>query len=193
MEECKTPSPMVHLFRKDVTSGLWPWGFIAVFVGLGGKRMKKILLIAVVVLLPSCMRATPAKPVLEVVVLGSGGPRAFGRVGSSYILLVDGTPPISLVAGPGAFVRIGELRVDLERYSPLVRSKVLFPGEWESGNSLNGTSLMDYGRQSSWRTRRRRYSGCRKSDTEHRRILSGLRINPSGCRSRRTTIEQDGL
>ncbi len=36
--------------------------------------MKKILLIAVVVLLPSCMWATPAKPAFEVVVLGSGGP-----------------------------------------------------------------------------------------------------------------------
>ena len=52
---------------------------------------------------------------------------------------------------------------------------------------------MDYGRQSSWRTRRRRYSGCRKGDAEHRRILSGLRINPSGCRSRRATVKQDGF
>ncbi len=77
--------------------------------------MKKILLIAVVVLLPSCMWATPAKPAFEVVVLGSGGPRAFGRGGSSYILVVDGTPRILLDAGLGAFVRIGELRVDLEK------------------------------------------------------------------------------
>ena len=47
--------------------------------------------------------------------LGSGGPRAFGRAGSSYIVLVDGTPRILLDAGPGAFVRIGELNIDLQR------------------------------------------------------------------------------
>ncbi len=78
----------------------------------------KILLalaLAVVVLFPACLSATPAKPALEVVVLGSGGPRAFGRAGSSYILLVDGTPRILLDAGPGTFLRIGELRLDLEK------------------------------------------------------------------------------
>ena len=58
-------------------------------------------------------QASGVKPSLEVVVLGSGGPRAFGRAGSSYIVLVDGTPRILLDAGPGAFVRIGELRIDL--------------------------------------------------------------------------------
>ena len=47
--------------------------------------------------------------------LGSGGPRAFGRGGSSYIVVVDGTPRILLDAGPGAFVRLGELSVDLEK------------------------------------------------------------------------------
>jgi len=60
-------------------------------------------------------QASGAKPSLEVVVLGSGGPRAFGRAGSSYIVLVDGTPRILLDAGPGAFVRIGELNIDLEQ------------------------------------------------------------------------------
>jgi ribonuclease BN (tRNA processing enzyme) len=59
-------------------------------------------------------QASSAKPGLEVVVLGSGGPRAFGRAGSSYILLMDGKPRILLDAGPGAFVRIGELNIDLQ-------------------------------------------------------------------------------
>jgi ribonuclease BN (tRNA processing enzyme) len=54
------------------------------------------------------------KAALEVVVLGSGGPRPFGRAGSSYIVLVDGTPRILVDAGPGAFVRIGELQLDLQ-------------------------------------------------------------------------------
>src|ERR1700719_4625154 len=60
-------------------------------------------------------QASGVKPNLEVVVLGSGGPRAFGRAGSSYVVLVDGTPRILLDAGPGAFVRIGELNIDLEQ------------------------------------------------------------------------------
>ncbi len=71
--------------------------------------------VAVVVLFPACLRATPAKPALEVVVLGSGGPRAFGRGGSSYIVLVGGRPRILVDAGPGAFLRIGELDLDLEK------------------------------------------------------------------------------
>ncbi len=57
----------------------------------------------------------PGKPPLEVVVLGSGGPRAFGRAGSSYLILLDGTPRVLVDAGPGAFLRIGELDLDLEK------------------------------------------------------------------------------
>jgi ribonuclease BN (tRNA processing enzyme) len=74
-----------------------------------------VLAVAVVLLLPSCLPANPAKPALEVVVLGSGGPRAFGRAGSSFIVLLDGTPRILVDAGPGAFLRIGELDLDLEK------------------------------------------------------------------------------
>src|SRR5271168_5470501 len=70
---------------------------------------------AVVALLPACLWASPANSPLEVVVLGSGGPRPFGRACSSYILMVDGTPRILVDAGPGAFLRIGELNVDLEK------------------------------------------------------------------------------
>ena len=57
--------------------------------------------------------ATPLKAPLEVVVLGSGGPRPFGRASASYIVKVDGTPRILLDAGPGAFLRIGELNLDV--------------------------------------------------------------------------------
>lgn len=56
-----------------------------------------------------------APPALEVIVLGSGGPRAFGRAGSSYVVLLDGTPRVLVDAGPGAFVRIGELQLDLSQ------------------------------------------------------------------------------
>src|SRR6201984_1088160 len=79
--------------------------------------MKALIMLALAVLLlfPSCLQASPAKPALEVVVLGSGGPRAFGRAGSSFIVLVEGTPRILVDAGPGAFLRIGELDLDLEK------------------------------------------------------------------------------
>jgi ribonuclease BN (tRNA processing enzyme) len=72
--------------------------------------------IAAIVLLmsPAAARCAPAKPGLEVVVLGSGGPRPFGRAGSSFLVLLDGTPRILLDAGPGAFLRIGELDLDLD-------------------------------------------------------------------------------
>jgi ribonuclease BN (tRNA processing enzyme) len=83
----------------------------------GEESMKTLMSIAVaiVVLFPTCMQAAPAKPALEVVVLGSGGPRAFGRGGSSFIVLVGGTPRILVDAGPGAFLRIGELELDMEK------------------------------------------------------------------------------
>jgi ribonuclease BN (tRNA processing enzyme) len=50
--------------------------------------------------------ATPAA--LELVVLGSGGPGAVGRAGSSFAVLLDGKARILVDAGPGAFVRAGE-------------------------------------------------------------------------------------
>jgi ribonuclease BN (tRNA processing enzyme) len=61
-----------------------------------------------------------SRPALEVIVLGSGGPRAFGRAGSSYIVLLDGTPRILVDAGPGVFVSIGELQLDLSRVDTIL-------------------------------------------------------------------------
>lgn len=78
------------------------------------KRMA-LLVLAFALFMPSALRTYPAKPALEVAVLGSGGPRAFGRAGSSYLVLVEGTPRILVDAGPGAFLRIGELELDLEK------------------------------------------------------------------------------
>jgi ribonuclease BN (tRNA processing enzyme) len=79
--------------------------------------MKTLLSLAVaaLILFPTFLSAAPAKPALEVVVLGSGGPRPFGRAGSSFIVLVGGVPRILVDAGPGAFLRIGELGLDLDK------------------------------------------------------------------------------
>jgi ribonuclease BN (tRNA processing enzyme) len=50
---------------------------------------------------------------LSLIVLGSGGPGATGRAGSSYLVLLDGIPRILVDAGPGSFVRLGEAHVSL--------------------------------------------------------------------------------
>ena len=59
------------------------------------------------------MRAANKPAALELVVLGSGGPRAFGRGETSYVVLVGGTPRVLVDAGSGAFVELGKLNLDL--------------------------------------------------------------------------------
>src|SRR4029077_7795960 len=56
----------------------------------------------------------PNKAHLELIVLGSGGPRAFGRGATSYAVLVDGTPRILVDAGAGAFIESGKLGLDFD-------------------------------------------------------------------------------
>jgi ribonuclease BN (tRNA processing enzyme) len=56
-----------------------------------------------------------AAPALSLVVLGSGGPGATGRAGSSYLVLVDGAPRILVDAGPGSFARLGEAKLSLAK------------------------------------------------------------------------------
>jgi len=57
---------------------------------------------------------------LSLVVLGSGGPRPFGRAGSSYLIEINGTPRILVDAGPGAFLRIGEMKLDLDQVDTIL-------------------------------------------------------------------------
>ena len=71
-------------------------------------RMPGILALAV------CLPGAALAGSLALVVLGSGGPRPFGRAGTSYIVEVNGTPRILVDAGPGVFVRVGELNINLE-------------------------------------------------------------------------------
>jgi ribonuclease BN (tRNA processing enzyme) len=77
--------------------------------------MSKLVVAALALLALFTPRVEAKKAALEVVVLGSGGPRPFGRAGSSYIVEVDGAPRILVDAGPGAFERIGELQLDLQK------------------------------------------------------------------------------
>jgi ribonuclease BN (tRNA processing enzyme) len=49
----------------------------------------------------------------ELAVLGSGGPGGVGRAASSYAVFIDGIARILVDVGPGAFVRLGEMGIDL--------------------------------------------------------------------------------
>lgn len=45
---------------------------------------------------------------LDLIVLGSGGPRAAGRAAASYVIAIGGTPRYMIDAGSGSFTRLGE-------------------------------------------------------------------------------------
>jgi len=72
--------------------------------------MKIITLLA----LAANLTAASRTGALALLVLGSGGPRPFGRAATSYIVEVNGTPRFLVDAGPGVFLRVGEMRIDLE-------------------------------------------------------------------------------
>jgi ribonuclease BN (tRNA processing enzyme) len=55
----------------------------------------------------------PPHPGLELLVLGSGGPRVSSRASVGILVFVDGRARVLLDAGPGTFVRAGEAHVDL--------------------------------------------------------------------------------
>ena len=100
---------------------------------------------AAIVLSPTCLRAAPAKSTLEIVVLGSGGPRAFGRAGSSFLVLVEGTPRILVDAGPGAFLRIGEMDMDLERVDTVLLTQLHIDQSADLSAFFNARALTSHG------------------------------------------------
>jgi ribonuclease BN (tRNA processing enzyme) len=82
------------------------------------KRAVAMTLFAALAVTPKITAQAHAKPghsALELIVLGSGGPRSFGRACTSYLVLVNGTPRILIDAGPGAFLEVGKLGVDLAK------------------------------------------------------------------------------
>jgi ribonuclease BN (tRNA processing enzyme) len=109
--------------------------------------MKALMVLAVAVLLlyPACLQANPAKAVLEVVVLGSGGPRPFGRAGSSYIVVVEGRPRILVDAGPGAFLRIGELDLNLENVDTVLLTHLHIDHSGDAAAFFNARALTSDG------------------------------------------------
>ena len=87
------------------------------FSALWGASMCLMFSAQVFAQQPATAAAPPGAvaPPLELVVLGSGGPGATGRAGSSYLVLVDGVPRILVDAGPGSFARLGEAMLSLAK------------------------------------------------------------------------------
>jgi ribonuclease BN (tRNA processing enzyme) len=55
----------------------------------------------------------PTPKTMEVVFLGTGGPRPAGRAASCNLILIHGKARLLVDAGSGAFARLGELGIDL--------------------------------------------------------------------------------
>jgi ribonuclease BN (tRNA processing enzyme) len=108
-------------------------------------KMQNLFAAALVAVFLMCAQAALAKPALEVVVLGSGGPRAFGRAGSSFIVAVDGTPRILVDAGPGAFVRIGELQLELEKTDTVLLTHLHIDHSGDLAAFMNARALTSDG------------------------------------------------
>jgi ribonuclease BN (tRNA processing enzyme) len=101
--------------------------------------------LALLALFPPCSRAAAAKPALEVVVLGSGGPRAFGRAGSSFIVVVEGEPRVLVDAGPGAFLRIGEMDLDLGKVDTVLLTHLHIDHSGDLAGFFNARALTSDG------------------------------------------------
>ncbi len=63
----------------------------------------------------ACTPSASASSTFEFAVLGSGGPVGLGRAASGYVVFLDGVPRALVDVGPGAFVRLGEMGVDLHQ------------------------------------------------------------------------------
>jgi ribonuclease BN (tRNA processing enzyme) len=117
---------------------------------IGGACLEKLfmktlvlgMIVAILVLFSAPLRsAAITKPALEVVVLCSGGPRPFGRGGSSFIVNVDGRPRILVDAGPGAFLRIGELKLDLDNVDTVLLTHLHIDHSGDLAAFFNARSL----------------------------------------------------
>jgi ribonuclease BN (tRNA processing enzyme) len=55
------------------------------------------------------------QPGMEVLFLGTGGPRPDGRAASCNLILINGRPRFFVDLGSGAFARLGELHLDIDK------------------------------------------------------------------------------
>jgi ribonuclease BN (tRNA processing enzyme) len=113
--------------------------------GLDRTRISVSIGAAVALLSGALGQAVPAGPSMEVLVLGSGGPRAFGRAGSSALVFVEGMPRILVDVGPGAFLRLGEVEVDLQRVDTVLLTHLHIDHSGDLAAFLNARALTSDG------------------------------------------------
>jgi ribonuclease BN (tRNA processing enzyme) len=80
-------------------------------------------------------------PAMELIVLGSGGPRATGRGETSYIVSIAGVPRILVDAGSGAFVEIGKLNLDLDKMDVVLLTHLHIDHSADLPSVFNARSL----------------------------------------------------
>jgi ribonuclease BN (tRNA processing enzyme) len=85
--------------------------------------------------------AAHTPPAMELIVLGSGGPRATGRGETSYIVLLAGVPRILVDAGSGAFVEIGKLNLDLDKMDVVLLTHLHIDHSADLPSVFNARSL----------------------------------------------------
>jgi len=86
-------------------------------------------------------RVAPLRPAMELIVLGSGGPRSFGRGETSYIVLIAGVPRVLVDAGSGAFVEIGKLNLDLDKMDVVLLTHLHIDHSADLPSVFNARSL----------------------------------------------------
>ena len=78
---------------------------------------------------------------MELIVLGSGGPRAAGRGETSYIISIAGIPRVLVDAGSGAFVEIGKLNLDLDKMDVVLLTHLHIDHSADLPSVFNARSL----------------------------------------------------
>jgi ribonuclease BN (tRNA processing enzyme) len=89
--------------------------------------------------------AAHVHPLMELIVLGSGGPRATGRGETSYIVLIAGVPRVLVDAGSGAFVEIGKLNLDLDKMDVVLLTHLHIDHSADLPSVFNARSLSSDG------------------------------------------------
>lgn len=84
---------------------------------------------------------TRVQPAMELIVLGSGGPRATGRGETSYIVSIAGIPRVLVDAGSGAFVQIGKLNLDLDKMDVVLLTHLHIDHSADLPSVFNARSL----------------------------------------------------
>ncbi len=77
------------------------------------SRFAAILALFVFHGISSAQTPSPTSAAMEVVFLGTGGPRPAGRAASCNLILIHGRARLLVDAGSGAFARLGELGIGL--------------------------------------------------------------------------------